>query len=233
MIIVIVGSPGASPAMSMFMAPAVTPWFSTLPGTGSNNPGIRLFNYTKNLGSTRIVDYSQYFINLTLANAAQQADWVKEYQATEAFNTIDVSPSALYDVILKFIGEPSSELFDRYYLHNSVSQDLSKCVADCKTRQICAIWYVDFAQYDACVNRGLESGYALDPRHHGHESTTLDPHHHDHPRREIEKIAYLILVILLCIILVLFIIIALCCCRRRHAIVFFRRSNYFTIQESA
>ena len=233
MIFLNVGSLEASPAISMFMAPAVTPWFSTLPGTGSNNPGIRLYNFTKDSGSTRVVDYSQYFINLTLANAAQRADWVKEYQATEAFNAVDVSPSALYDVILKFIGEPSSNLFDRYYMHNSVSQDLSKCAADCKARQICAALYVDFTQYSACINSGPEHDYAFDRLHHGQESTTLDPHPHDHPRREIEKIAYFILGILLFIILVLFIIIALCCCHRRHAIVFFRRSNYFTIQESA
>jgi len=224
------GSLGASPAISMFMAPALTPWFSSLPGTGSNNPGIRLYKFANDPESTRIVDYFQYFINLTMANAAQRADWIEEYQATKAFETSNVSPSALYDVILKFISKPDSELFDRYYLHNSVSQDLSKCVGICKARHICAALYVDYTQYISCVNNSVNSNYALD-HHHKHMSSTENPHHR--PHHEIEHFTYFILGVLLIFIVVLFIIIAFCCCHRRHAIVFFRRSNYFTIQESA
>jgi hypothetical protein len=46
------------------LVPGVTPWNSTLaPETGANNPGLRLFQYDLDTG--RIVDYHQFFLNLT------------------------------------------------------------------------------------------------------------------------------------------------------------------------
>lgn len=38
-----------SPINSLFLAPGVTPWKTTLPGVhnGANNPGIRVFDYER------------------------------------------------------------------------------------------------------------------------------------------------------------------------------------------
>ena len=54
----------------MFLSPAVTPWKSTLPGVGYNNPSIRLYAY--NRSSLDILDYSQYYLNLTKANEGKR-----------------------------------------------------------------------------------------------------------------------------------------------------------------
>lgn len=140
------------PVLSMFMAPAVTPWFSTLPGTGSNNPGIRLYKYSMDAGTRpSLDDYTQYYINLTAANSASHADWVSEYKARQEYKISDLGPSSIDHVIQQFKTEPAGESFDRYFRYNSVSQDLSKCTDDCKIRQICAAWRVDYDEYQKCI----------------------------------------------------------------------------------
>ncbi len=53
-----------TPVSLGLLVPGVTPWNSTLaPETGANNPGLRLFQYDLDTG--RIVDYHQFFLNLT------------------------------------------------------------------------------------------------------------------------------------------------------------------------
>lgn len=205
----------------MFMAPAITPWFSTLPGTGSNNPGVRLYKYSLNSEKPYIVDYSQYFINLTKANAIRRADWVEEYQATDVFGIRSLRPSELHKVISNFQTDTRAELFDRYYLYNSVSQDVSKCVGICKIRQICAARNVDYDEYADCVDAGGVLHRA--DVHHGRR----------HAHRVIEEYTYFIIGALVIIIVLLFVLIALCCCHRRHTIFLFRRPNYIVIQDSA
>lgn len=215
----------------MFMAPAVTPWFSTIPGTGSNNPAIRLFSYARDSDAPRIVDYSQYYVNLTNANVDRSAVWVKEYQASDAFGVRDLSPSALGEVIVSFNNETETALFDRYYLHNSVSNDLSKCTGECKRRQVCATWCIDYDDFAKCVSSSMSPPL---PDRHRFDSSTMrpdDPHHDRH--RGVEKFTFFILGALVVIVVVLFTVIALCCCQRRHAVIFFRRSKYMIIQDSA
>ena len=53
----------------MFLSPAVTPWKSTLPGVGYNNPSLRLYKYDKT--TSQVLDYYQYYLNLTEANSKQ------------------------------------------------------------------------------------------------------------------------------------------------------------------
>ncbi len=53
-----------TPVSLGLLVPGVTPWNSTLaPETGANNPGLRLFQYDLDTG--RIVDYHQFYLNLT------------------------------------------------------------------------------------------------------------------------------------------------------------------------
>jgi hypothetical protein len=53
-----------TPVSLGLLVPGVTPWNSTLaPETGANNPGLRLFQYDEDTG--RIVDYHQFYLNLT------------------------------------------------------------------------------------------------------------------------------------------------------------------------
>jgi len=50
----------------MFLSPAVTPWKSSLAGVGYNNPSVRLYKYDRD--TAQVLDYYQYYLNLTRAN---------------------------------------------------------------------------------------------------------------------------------------------------------------------
>jgi len=214
-----------NPVMSMFLAPAVTPWFSTMPGVGSNNPGIRLYKYSRR--TRHIVDYTQYYLNLSAADTARLDNWTVEYRATEAYGISAVDAVSLSGVVRQFANDSQpSDLFGRYFLYNSVSYDLSNCTGQCKREQVCAASEVDIDKYSQCVNSP--------DWHRRHEyfdmsTTTKSHHHHGHSRR---VFTYFLLGSLIFVIAVLFVVLALCCCQRRHAIVYFSRSHYSLIQDT-
>jgi len=138
------------PVISMFMAPSVTPWFIPLPDVGSNNPGVRLYKYSRETG--HIVDYTQYFLNLSAANTAGHDNWRVEYRATEAYGISAVDAASWNEVIQRFVsGSESLDLFSRYYHFNSVSYDLSDCTGECKKQHICAASEVDADKYSQCL----------------------------------------------------------------------------------
>ena len=131
----------------MFLTPAITPWESTVPGLGSVNPSVRLYHYCRDSG--RILDYDQYYLNLTLANDMSEAVWELEYSLTKAFQVEDASAASLWRVIQSFTSRSS---FDKYFRFNSVSQDLvSKCDDSCQIQHICAITKIDYEEYQKCL----------------------------------------------------------------------------------
>ncbi|XP_078611064.1 acid sphingomyelinase-like phosphodiesterase 3b [Branchiostoma floridae x Branchiostoma japonicum] len=134
---------------SMLLAPAVTPWMTTLSGVGANNPGIRLVSYDKTTGD--LMDVNQYYSNLALANMQGSPLWGHEYSLKQTFNLPDVSPASLQNLLDSF-SNSSSDNFEKYYLYNSVSHDRSTCEGDCKMTQLCAIKEVDYEKYQDCID---------------------------------------------------------------------------------
>ncbi|KAJ6663536.1 hypothetical protein lerEdw1_009615 [Lerista edwardsae] len=138
-----------SPISIMFLAPAVTPWKTTLPGVdnGANNPGIRVFTYDKD--TLLVKDMVTYYLNLTHANLLGPK-WEKEYRLTEAFQIPDGSVNSMHRLLQKLASNDS--LLQRYYRYNSVQYDLAECDSRCRTDHLCAIREVDFAKYEQCIN---------------------------------------------------------------------------------
>jgi len=206
-----------APAVAVLMAPSVTPWFSTLPGFGSNNPGVRLYKYSR---QTRcIVDYVQYFLNLTAANAAVRDIWSVEYRATEAYGISAINATSLGQVLQQFVENPS--LFNRYYRYNSVSYDLTACTGRCRKEQVCAAAEVEFDKYAQCLWFQYPASTS---------TTTHKPHRHH--RHRMQMFTYFLLGGLIFVIAVLFLLLAVFCCQRRHAIIYFSRSHYSLIRDS-
>ncbi|XP_053122980.1 acid sphingomyelinase-like phosphodiesterase 3b isoform X2 [Hemicordylus capensis] len=137
-----------SPVSVMFLAPAVTPWKTTLPGVhnGANNPGIRVFTYDRD--TLLVKDLTTYYLNLSLANT-ESPKWEKEYSLTEAFQIPDGSVLSMHVLLEKLMKNNSH--FQQYYRYNSVQYDLTDCDKSCQTDHICAIGEVDFAKYDQCI----------------------------------------------------------------------------------
>jgi len=102
-------------AVAQFTAPSVTPW---KPKSGvSHNPGIRLVKYDRETG--RMLDYDQYFINLTESN-----DWTKRrdftvlYTFTSAYGVPDMSPSSVRQAFARMESQQSPEA--QKYCNNHV-----------------------------------------------------------------------------------------------------------------
>ncbi|XP_067840697.1 acid sphingomyelinase-like phosphodiesterase 3a isoform X2 [Heptranchias perlo] len=142
-----------NPINSLFVAPAVTPQRGFLDHV-TNNPGFRLYKYDTNDYS--LLDFWQYYLNLTEANEEKRPDWKLEYTMTEAYGIKDIQPQCLYDLTNQFIMSHSKE-FQMYYNHYLVSYNTSiECIGLCKVKQICATRYLDHASYTNCIQRGLK-----------------------------------------------------------------------------
>ncbi|XP_044290900.1 acid sphingomyelinase-like phosphodiesterase 3b isoform X2 [Varanus komodoensis] len=137
-----------APISVMFLAPAVTPWKTTLPGVhnGANNPGIRVFTYDHD--TLLVKDMITYYLNLTQANLVAP-QWEKEYSLTEAFQIPDGSVGSMQLLLEKL--EKDSGHLQRYYQYNSVQYDLTDCDISCQTDHICAIREVASANYNQCI----------------------------------------------------------------------------------
>ncbi len=146
------------PATSIFLAPAVSPWETTLPGVmggKGNNPAIRLLEYDRQTGN--ILNIQQYYLDLQEANALQKANWTLEYKATEYFSVADLGASSLDQLAKAF--RVDDDLFDRYYKANGVLYDPNEeWDSEMRLIHICAITELDYDDYGTCLERGLDRG---------------------------------------------------------------------------
>ncbi|KAM5248630.1 acid sphingomyelinase-like phosphodiesterase 3b [Ctenodactylus gundi] len=138
-----------APISVMFLTPGVSPWKTTLPGVvnGSNNPGIRLFEY--NRATLGLQDMVTYFMNLSRANEQNTPLWELEYRLTEAYRVPDASVHSMHTALSRIASDWST--LQRYYVYNSVSYDSSTCDETCRVEHVCAMQQVAFDAYAACL----------------------------------------------------------------------------------
>ncbi|XP_073089577.1 acid sphingomyelinase-like phosphodiesterase 3b isoform X2 [Manis javanica] len=138
-----------APISVMFLTPGVTPWKTTLPGVvnGANNPGIRVFEYDRS--TLRLQDMVTYFMNLSQANAQGTPIWQLEYRVTEAYGVPDAGARSMHAALGRIASD--QDVLQRYYVYNSVSQDLQACGEACRAKHVCALREVAFDAYAACL----------------------------------------------------------------------------------
>jgi len=143
--------------VSLLLAPAVTPWETTLAGViggAANNPSIRLIEYDRTTGE--VLDIHQHYLNLTEANIrkenGQDPVWELAYKGTEYFQTDDMGTASLNAIAQKMVAD--DEYFQKYYSINGVLYDPEEtCTFECKYIHYCAITEVEYDGYEGCVNR--------------------------------------------------------------------------------
>ena len=137
------------PKIPIFLAPPVSPRDNfDREGVGSFNPSVRLYKYNRTTGA--ILDYEQYYLNLL--ETSETADWQLEYRAVETYNLSDLSAESLKTLAGRF--REDADLFQKYYLYNSVSHDRSPCTVQSKRRHVCSILEIDFKDFDRCMGGG-------------------------------------------------------------------------------
>ncbi|XP_046327527.1 acid sphingomyelinase-like phosphodiesterase 3b [Haliotis rufescens] len=220
----------------MYLSPALTPWKSPLRGVGANNPSVRLYHYSRS--TSNIMDYLQYYLNLTLANEgpgnssggldnSSEGEWQLEYQATQAYAVTDCSPRNFNNLTRTF--HPSSILFKRYMDYNTVSYNNSAmCGHSCFINQFCAILYVDINQYNNCMfwSGTTPQPHTRTPTYHPTNTpdhTTISPPHtttHHKPYHLPQYVFYIIGGMGVLIVALAVAVSCLCVRRRRRGMPF-------------
>ncbi|XP_017779074.1 PREDICTED: acid sphingomyelinase-like phosphodiesterase 3b [Nicrophorus vespilloides] len=141
------------PVSWAMLAPAVTPRRTT---DGANNPGLRLYKFDKDSG--QVLDYTQYYLDLPLANTNTKTDpeWMVEYNFSSYYGISNITPLSLHNLAEKLTQSTPTEnpSFNRYYRANSVrmySGGVGGCDSNCAHTHYCAITRVDYEEYDHCV----------------------------------------------------------------------------------
>lgn len=136
-----------NPAVPIFIAPAIVPGLN-------NNPSYRLINYDKN--SYDLINYEQYFLNLTKANLVGETDWELEYDFLKDYRLSDLSAESLYKLQQQIL--TNETLFQFYYSLNSAKK-LFYCdtESNCRQMQLCALQFLRFDDYSTCMNANQTS----------------------------------------------------------------------------
>ena len=196
----------AKAASTLFLSPAVTPWKSTLPGVGANNPSIRLFEYDRDNG--RLQRIKQYYLNLTQANIdGDPTEWSLEYDTSVDFAIDELSPRQLNELVVSF-QDKTNRLFRQYLKFNSVQYDTDPtCNDTCYLRHICAITELDISDYRQCM-----AGHGTT----GKPRTTTHHHHHTPHPKPAPRYMYYVIGGLGVVIFILFIVVAVLCYNKRR-----------------
>ena len=128
----------------MLVAPSVTPesWHDI-----GHNPALRRYRY--NVSTFELLDYEQYFVNLTAANAQDRAQWQLEYRASEEYGVKALTTEAFADLPKRLATDP--ELLERFYVRFFSSRsDLPPLDAKMKRKLLCLVKEQSFASYELC-----------------------------------------------------------------------------------
>ncbi|XP_076650576.1 cyclic GMP-AMP phosphodiesterase SMPDL3A isoform X2 [Halictus rubicundus] len=102
------------PVSWIMMAPSISP---STPG-GPNNPGLRLYKFETNTG--QVLDYTQYYLDLSNANIVGKANWQVEYTLLEQYKLQEITAITLHDLADR-LTQSDDNAFVRYYKANTVS----------------------------------------------------------------------------------------------------------------
>lgn len=127
-----------------------------------------------------MLDYTQYYLNLTEANLNGRAEWRRAYNFTQLYGMPDVSALALHNVATGMLTQPG--LFANYYAANHLLKDGAPfCGSLCRQVHFCAatqvtrflflslspsrfktalsngvvLIQIDYADYDDCIAKAL------------------------------------------------------------------------------
>ncbi|BES88133.1 sphingomyelin phosphodiesterase [Nesidiocoris tenuis] len=166
-----------SPVSTIFLTPAITPKRTS---SGTNNPALRLYTFDTDNG--QVLNYIQYFMNLTSSNSNGEAGWDEEYNFTRYYGIEEVTPYEMNELAQSFVTQEGIKLFGRYWMANSVHSNVNPL----NTRtawtnsHFCAITQLDSADYQDCLVTRASALAAANsqPTEPSSEAKPLIPSHH-------------------------------------------------------
>ncbi|XP_046574679.1 sphingomyelin phosphodiesterase A-like [Haliotis rubra] len=129
------------PSGVVFIAPSVTTQART-------NPSHRVYQLDRE--TFHVMDYDQYYINLTKANAEGVATLQLSYSARSEYDIPDLSPQSLHSLVNRFATDRS--LFDRYRRNKYVQSGQGReCCFLCRHEEICRMSSIATLTYYNCL----------------------------------------------------------------------------------
>jgi len=117
--------------------PIVTTYFSgsVTPYT-DENPGFRVYEIDS--VTKAVIDYTEYAINLTLANLQGYPTWQPIYSARSAYSLPDMSPSSWHEVSVR-MGTNQTLLY-QYWERTGKYSLQGTCDSSCLRNVWCSLW---------------------------------------------------------------------------------------------
>ncbi|VDD82817.1 unnamed protein product [Mesocestoides corti] len=136
------------PLLPLFYSPSVSPMY--LNALGSFNPRIRFYNYTFGSATPRILDYQQFYVNIS----ADQPSWRLEYAARQAYGLADLSPQSLAGLLAR-LGDDAA-IWCSYWNHELGGQphDSGPCPelhSKRHCRHLCTMRHLSYSVLDSCL----------------------------------------------------------------------------------
>nr|XP_016934432.1 acid sphingomyelinase-like phosphodiesterase 3b [Drosophila suzukii] len=136
-----------NPISWLMIAPSIVPHKAGI--SSSNNPALRLYKF--DTGSGQVLDYTQFWLDLPLANRANEPTWQPEYNLTHYYGLSEISAVALHNFAERFTGTEAS-WFTRYHRANAVRYHSgSACQGLCMLNHYCAITRLDYDEFRLCL----------------------------------------------------------------------------------
>ncbi|XP_066991452.2 acid sphingomyelinase-like phosphodiesterase 3b [Anabrus simplex] len=139
------------PVSWLFLAPSVGPRNTELAPdvTTYNNPAMRLYMYDRD--TLEVLDYVQFYLNLTSANIRQNAEWKNAYTFTTFYNVPNISLYS-FTLLMSRLND-NEQLFARYYEANSMYVHKEKeCDHLCARYHACALQNMDYSSFFECIS---------------------------------------------------------------------------------
>jgi len=135
------------PTGIMFLTPSLTPWQNPWVPAPPNNPSLRMYHY--NFTDFTLLDYDQFWTNLTDNIRTNEINWLLEYRAREFFHVEALDHISMYEAYLLI--EQVPQMLNTYKLYNSVSYPSKGCDDVCRRIQICSIRHPFVKGFKECL----------------------------------------------------------------------------------
>ncbi|CAB3396898.1 unnamed protein product [Caenorhabditis bovis] len=141
------------PVQVAIMAPAVTPWFSSLPGAGSNNPAFRIYD-TDDFKTLN--DMRTYYIDLDKLNKNANTTFMYEYSFKHAYGISgNLTPTTMNNLVEQL--KVNDSLFESYIQFNSVFWKSEIPKDEYRGAQLCSMEFSDYPRYRECLSKYSKS----------------------------------------------------------------------------
>ncbi|KAL0211529.1 hypothetical protein RCL1_005155 [Eukaryota sp. TZLM3-RCL] len=131
------------PGAPLFISPSMVPFGgSFFPG---NNPSFRRIYYNKTDGT--VVNYQQYYLNLTRANLIKKDSWELDYDARSFFKVSDMSTTSVWNIYNRFTKD--HDFLVDYIKQNAVRSEF-EITARALIRHLCAIRHSSNVDFFKC-----------------------------------------------------------------------------------